>query len=99
VGIWSESPFREHRAEIRHSKDVNFVGCYANYYVCNGAVLCAQFGDARTDAEAKSTLAGAFPGRVIEQLNIDALGIGGGGIHCVTQQEPLARTTAPPARR
>lgn len=30
----------------------------------------------------------ADPDRVIEQLNIDRLGTGGGGIHCVTQQQP-----------
>ncbi|MEV8097984.1 agmatine deiminase family protein [Kitasatospora sp. NPDC085879] len=29
-----------------------------------------------------------FPGRTVEQLDIDYLGAGGGGIHCVTQQQP-----------
>ncbi|OKJ13904.1 agmatine deiminase family protein [Kitasatospora sp. CB01950] len=72
------------------STDPNFVGSYANYYVCNGAVVSAQFGDSTADAAARSTLARLFPGRVIEQLNIDALGAGGGGIHCVTQQQPAA---------
>jgi agmatine deiminase len=42
-----------------------------SYYVCNGAVICAQFGDHATDAAAKATLAAAFPDRVIETLNID----------------------------
>ncbi|MFJ5925703.1 agmatine/peptidylarginine deiminase [Kitasatospora sp. NPDC092948] len=72
------------------STDPNFVGSYANYYVCNGAVIAAQFGDSTADAAAKATLARLFPGRVIEQLNIDSLGAGGGGIHCVTQQQPAA---------
>jgi len=70
------------------STNPNFVGSYANYYACNGAVICAQFGDTSADAGAKTVLAGLFPGRVIEQLNIDSLGAGGGGIHCVTQQQP-----------
>ncbi len=74
---------------IRQWNNPNFVGAYANYYVCNGAVISAQFGDATDDAAAKSTLASLFPGYVIEQLNIDHIGAGGGGIHCVTQQEPL----------
>jgi agmatine deiminase len=67
---------------------VDFVDSYANYYVCNGAVISAQFGDTAMDANAKAVLTKAFPGRVIEQLNIDNLGNQGGGIHCVTQPQP-----------
>jgi agmatine deiminase len=52
-------------------------------------VISAQFGDTSADAQAKTTLQGMFPGRVVEQLNIDNLGAGGGGIHCVTQQQPV----------
>jgi agmatine deiminase len=74
--------------KIRQSADQNFVGSYANYYLCNGAVISAQFGDPNTDAQAKATLTGLFPGRAVIQLNIDAIGAGGGGIHCVTQQQP-----------
>ncbi|MFE6843842.1 agmatine/peptidylarginine deiminase [Streptomyces sp. NPDC057686] len=66
----------------------DFVAAYANYYVCNGAVIAPQFGDTRADAGAKATLQRLFPGRTVEQLNIDNLGAGGGGIHCVTQQQP-----------
>ncbi|QKW09850.1 agmatine deiminase family protein [Streptomyces sp. NA04227] len=74
--------------DLIRSKDPDFLGSYANYYVCNGAVISAQFGDERADAAAKDTLQRLFPDRVVEQLNIDHLGAGGGGIHCVTQQEP-----------
>ncbi|WP_411125114.1 agmatine/peptidylarginine deiminase [Streptomyces sp. x-19] len=70
------------------STSPTFVAAYANYYVCNGAVISAQFGDARADAAAKTTLRQLFPDRVVEQLDIDSLGAGGGGIHCVTQQQP-----------
>ncbi|WP_295012539.1 agmatine/peptidylarginine deiminase [uncultured Microbacterium sp.] len=72
------------------STNSSFLASYANYYVCNGAVIMGQFGDAKADAAAKATMAKLFPGRVIEQLNIDRLGTGGGGIHCVTQQQPAA---------
>ncbi|GHD64065.1 agmatine/peptidylarginine deiminase [Streptomyces goshikiensis] len=74
--------------DLIRSTDPNFVGAYANYYVCNGAVIAPQFGDGRADAAARATLQRAFPGRTVEQLDIDALGSGGGGIHCVTQQQP-----------
>lgn len=70
------------------STNRDFLASYANYYVCNGAVIMGQFGDAKADAAAKATLAALFPGRAIEQLDIDHLGTGGGGIHCVTQQQP-----------
>ncbi|MCX4539818.1 agmatine deiminase family protein [Streptomyces sp. NBC_01565] len=75
--------------DLIRSGDPNFVAAYANYYVCNGAVISSQFGDSRADAAAKSTLQRLFPGRTVEQLNTDSLGAGGGGIHCVTQQQPV----------
>ncbi|MEC4571110.1 agmatine deiminase family protein [Streptomyces virginiae] len=71
------------------STNPDFLASFANYYVCNGAVISGQFGDARADQAAKATLTRLFPGRVVEQLNIDRLGTGGGGIHCVTQQQPF----------
>ncbi|MFF4647150.1 agmatine/peptidylarginine deiminase [Streptomyces sp. NPDC001389] len=71
------------------STNRDFLASYANYYLCNGAVISAHFGDTRADAAAGATLARLYPGRTIEQLNIDRLGTGGGGIHCVTQQQPV----------
>lgn len=70
------------------SRDRDFLASYANYYVCNGAVISAHFGDTAADRAAKATLARLHPGRTVEQLDIDRLGAGGGGIHCVTQQQP-----------
>ncbi|MFI8387058.1 agmatine/peptidylarginine deiminase [Streptomyces sp. NPDC085540] len=71
------------------SSNPDFLASYANYYLCNGAVISVHFGDTRADTAAKATLARLYPGRTIEQLNIDRLGTGGGGIHCVTQQQPV----------
>jgi len=65
-----------------------FSAGYVNFYVCNGAVIAPEFGDPETDAHAESTLAELFPDREIVMLNIDPLAAGGGGIHCVTQQQP-----------
>ncbi|MFJ2768807.1 agmatine/peptidylarginine deiminase [Streptomyces sp. NPDC087300] len=70
------------------SRDPEFLASYANYYLCNGAVICAHFGDGGADAAAKAALARLYPGRAVVQLDIDRLGAGGGGIHCVTQQQP-----------
>lgn len=67
----------------------DFVASYVNYYICNGAVISAQFGDDATDEKAHDLLRGLYPGREIVTLDIDPLGRSGGGIHCATQQVPL----------
>jgi agmatine deiminase len=69
------------------------VASYANFYVCNGAVFCAEFGDDKADADACALLARLYPQREIRALDIDPLCVAGGGIHCATKQEPRA---APP---
>lgn len=66
----------------------DFVSSYVNYYVCNGAVIAAEFGDKDADAEAADTLADLYPGREIVMLNIDPVGEVGGGIHCATHEQP-----------
>ncbi len=62
---------------------------YVNYYVCNGAVIMGIFDDAR-DAEVADLFAKLYPGR--EVVGVPAIRIfeGGGGVHCITQQEPAA---------
>ncbi|MEM9476423.1 MAG: agmatine deiminase family protein [Pseudomonadota bacterium] len=72
---------------VRHA---DFVASYVNYYVCNGAVVAAQFGDRETDQIAAEALRRHYPGREIVMLNVDPLGELGGGIHCATQQMPAA---------
>ena len=74
----------------RRVDDPEFVASYANYYVCNGAVIAAEFGDPRTDAIARDALVRHYPGREIVMLNVDPLAELGGGIHCATQQMPAA---------
>ncbi len=69
-------------------KSYDFVAAYANYYVCNGAVIAAEFGDTETDAAAKVALQKLYPDREIITMNVDSLGELGGGIHCATQQQP-----------
>ena len=67
-----------------------FAAGYIGFYLCNGAVVSQRFGDARADSAAKTVLQNVFPGRVIEQLRMDAIAAGGGSVHCATQQEPQA---------
>ncbi len=65
-----------------------FVASYVNYYVCNGAVIAAQFGDRETDAIAGDTLAELHPDRELVMLDVDPIGEVGGGIHCATREQP-----------
>lgn len=65
-----------------------FAAGYVGFYCCNGAIIVQEFGDVEADSAAKIAMQRAFPNRVIEQLNVDALASGGGTIHCATQQEP-----------
>ena len=75
---------------VRPQFDSNeFAAGYINFYVCNGAVIAPQFGDARADDTARQTLRDLFSGREVVPLNIDGIAAGGGGIHCLTQQEPM----------
>ncbi len=62
---------------------------YVNFYLPNGGVVMPSFDDPH-DERARAVIASCFPGRDI--LQIDALDIveGGGGIHCITQQEPAS---------
>jgi agmatine deiminase len=72
------------------SLKADFVASYVNYYVCNEAVIAAEFGDKAADGKAKELLQSLYPGRTIEMLNVDPIGESGGGIHCATQQQPKA---------
>lgn len=72
------------------SRTHDFVSSYVNYYVCNGAVIGAEFGDDAADANAQAILQQLYPGRQVISLNVDPIGEAGGGIHCATQQKPKA---------
>ena len=74
--------------DTRRVSSVDFVASYANYYVCNGGIIAAEFGDRETDGLARDALARHYPGREVVTLNVDPLGEMGGGIHCATQQMP-----------
>jgi agmatine deiminase len=66
----------------------DFFTGYADYYVGNGAVYTPSFGDKKADDHAVETLARSFADRRIVALEVDRIYENGGGIHCVTQQEP-----------
>ncbi|MFJ5925752.1 agmatine/peptidylarginine deiminase [Kitasatospora sp. NPDC092948] len=62
---------------------------YINHYVANGVVVLCAFDDPR-DQEAKAVLEKAYPGRTVELVDAREIFANGGGIHCITQQQPKA---------
>ena len=70
--------------------DEGWVGySYVNHLVVNGGVVACSFADA-VDGEAREILAGAYPGREVVTVDARPLFARGGGIHCITQQQPAA---------
>jgi agmatine deiminase len=61
---------------------------YVNCYIANGGVVLPSFGTPQTDEAAVAVFAKAFPGRKIVQVDIRGICWNGGGIHCMTQQQP-----------
>ncbi|WP_327713362.1 agmatine deiminase family protein [Streptomyces sp. NBC_00464] len=60
---------------------------YINHYLCNGGVVLCAFGDPR-DELAAGIFRRLFPGRTVTLVDARAIFAGGGGIHCITQQQP-----------
>ena len=60
---------------------------YVNHYVANGVVLLCAFDDPH-DAVAARVLGDAYPGREIVLVDARDIFRFGGGIHCITQQQP-----------
>ncbi|MEE2523174.1 agmatine deiminase family protein [Pseudarthrobacter sp. J75] len=62
---------------------------YINHVVLNGGVIACSFNDPNDD-KALQILAEAYPGRRIVSIDARELFARGGGIHCITQQQPAA---------
>lgn len=68
--------------------DVGWVDySYVNHFVANTAVVACTFADPHDD-DARDVLAAAYPGREVVGVDARALFARGGGIHCITQQQP-----------
>lgn len=64
---------------------------YVNFYFCNNAIILPQFGGENIDSNraAAEILRSACPDREIVPINAGDIILGGGNIHCITQQIPL----------
>ncbi|MBP5596868.1 MAG: agmatine deiminase [Pseudobutyrivibrio sp.] len=78
--------------EFEEGEDVREVGerlaaSYVNFYISNGGVIVPQFGD-ENDKVALNILGELFPTRKLYPIYARAIIVGGGNIHCITQQVP-----------
>ena len=63
---------------------------YINFYIANDAVIFPIFGDDVADQNAMKIIKSQFPNRQIVCLDGHDILMGGGNIHCITQQQPKA---------
>ncbi|VVE86750.1 agmatine deiminase family protein [Pandoraea bronchicola] len=88
IGILPSPDFDALPANV--ADDPDFAPVYVNFYLPNGGVVMASFGDAVADARTHDVVKQAFPDRRIVQLPLRGIARRGGGIHCCTQQQPAA---------
>jgi agmatine deiminase len=73
---------------MTRESNTRLAGSYINFYICNGGLIVPKFDDANDDIAA-SILANAFPKHRVVQVPGREILLGGGNIHCITQQQPL----------
>jgi agmatine deiminase len=61
---------------------------YVNHLVVNDGIIACGFGEERADAAAREILEAAYPGRRAVTVDSRDIFARGGGIHCITQQQP-----------
>jgi agmatine deiminase len=62
---------------------------YVNFYIANGGIVMPRFGDGVHDDAAADLLKTLFPDRKVVGVESREILLGGGNIHCITQQVPL----------
>lgn len=72
---------------------------YLNFFISNDVVLIPKYwkeempeSEEQKDEEVKNLFLKLFPEKEIIQINPIAINRGGGGIHCVTQQQPTRKS-------
>ncbi|RWZ68353.1 agmatine deiminase family protein [Labedella populi] len=76
-------------APVSLHDDEGFVDySYINHTPVNGGVIACAFGDAN-DSVAAELLAEVYPGRAVVAVDARPIFARGGGIHCITQNQPV----------
>lgn len=75
------------RGEPARTPGERLAASYVNFYIANESIVMPGFGDP-ADEGAREILQGLFPDREVIQIYSRDILIGGGNIHCITQQIP-----------
>lgn len=78
--------------EPTRSPGERLAASYVNFYISNKNIVMPGFGDP-ADEKAKRILQDLFPDREVVQIYARDILIGGGNIHCITQQIPRNQGT------
>ena len=66
---------------------IRLAGSYVNFLIVNGGIIAPRFDDPK-DAEAEAILQRLFPQHRVVMVPGREILLGGGNIHCITQQQP-----------
>ena len=75
----------------KRAAGARLAGSYVNFYIANKGIVMPLL-DKKTDRSAAAKLRRAFPGRQIVGVPAREILLGGGNIHCITQQVPAGRS-------
>jgi agmatine deiminase len=66
-----------------------FCRSYINFYIANNGIVAPAYGTPK-DEEIREQLEQLFPGRTVAMVDLNDIAPGGGGVHCITQQQPVS---------
>lgn len=83
--------YRFEEGEDTREAGERLAASYVNFYISNGAVVMPVFGgdNEESDKKAAEILGNLFPERKVICIDARAILLGGGNIHCITQQIPI----------
>ena len=73
-------------------RGIKMPAIYVNWLVANGVVVMTGFGEPDWDNAAKATVESYFPGRDVVVIETLDLWYSGGGVHCVTNDQPMMQS-------
>ncbi len=71
----------------REVEGIHITPGYTNHYIADGGVIVPTYGISE-DRIALETLRNVYPGREVIGVDCSYIEIGGGAVHCITQQKP-----------
>jgi agmatine deiminase len=71
----------------REVEGIHITPGYTNHYIANGCVIVPTY-DISEDKAALETLMSVYPDREVIGVNCSYIEVGGGAVHCITQQKP-----------